>query len=402
VGAVASPISQRLSLKVVAATIGALLLIAIAFRAPTGSDSQADNAGERSSADGAAVVDTNFAGVTSPPEPQPTITLPQPASGEKPIQTVVISVDGGCETSSGTIKKFLETGKQANARFTFFLSGLCLLPDAKRMQYHAPGKLPGQSDVPFADASMVAERIKVLSEMYRSGHEIGTHFLGHFCSPGGVDDWSSADWTDEIDQARSLLDNWPQNNPQAAGTPPLPFDSSVFKGERTPCLLGQRPAMWSAFTDAGFRYEASDPGELKWPKQVDDGSLWQFTLPALKLSGTNLWVLSMDYNFLVNQTNGATKGDEASCKRVEEQTYETYMDSLEAVYNGNRAPLILGSHLNDWQCGAYITALERFIADVPQKYPDVNMVSFQDLADWLDQMDPGQLKKLQQLPSQRY
>jgi hypothetical protein len=394
-------VPSRIPGKAIAAVIGTVILLLLAFRLPAGSQSAAGDTGV-DSADGAAVVDPNVPGVTTPPEGQPGVDIPQPAAGQQPTQLVVVSVDGGCETANGTIAKFLDTGRQSNARFTFFLSGLCLLPDAARMQYHPPGKEPGQSDVPFADPNMVAQRVKIFTDMYRAGHEIGTHFLGHFCSPGGVDDWSADQWGEEIAQARQFLDTWPRNNPQAAGSGVLPFDSSVFKGDRTPCLLGQRPAMWTAFKEAGFRYDASDPGQLKWPTKVADGALWEFPLPALKLAGTNLWVLSMDYNLLVNQTNGETTGDPDSCKRVEDQTYQTYMDALAAVHEGNRAPLILGSHLNDWQCNGYINALERFVADVPAKYPDVKMVSFADLADWLDKMDPAELQKLQALPEQRY
>lgn len=400
---------DKVPIKGIAAVLGAFLLVLIAFTTPFSGSGEPESAAQdattvanASSGDGAAVPVARRA-VTSPPADRPGITIPAPAEGTPPTQTVVVSVDGGCETDKGTIRSFLDVGKQVQGRFTFFVSGLCLLPDAQRMQYKPPGHLPGQSDIGFATAELVDPRVRVFTDMWNEGHEIGTHFLGHFCGAGGVDGWNTQQWRDEIAQARIFLDDWAANNPQVTDQSlTLPFDSSVIKGDRTPCLEGDRPAMWAAFAAEGFRYEASDPGVLQWPRKVAQNKLWQFPLPALKLSGTDMWVLSMDYNLLVNQTGGKTETTPEECARVEQQTYQTYMEALEGVYNGNRAPLFLGSHLNSWVCDSYIKALQRFIVDAKAKHPDVMFVSNNDLADWLDAMDPATLKKLQQQPPQRY
>lgn len=400
---------DRVPVKGIAALVGAILLLVVAFTAPFSGETAAGESAQEAGAvdlsqvgDGAAVAPAR-SGVTSPPEEQPGVDIPQPVPGQQPVQTVVISVDGGCETEKGTIRTFLDTAKQVQGRFTFFMSGLCLLPESQKMLYRPPGRLPGQSDIGFATAELVDRRVRTFVDMWREGHEVGTHFLGHFCGANGVDTWSTQDWRDEISQARQFLDTWPANNPQVTDQSlTLPFDSSVIVGDRTPCLEGDRPAMWEAFAAEGFRYEASDPGVLQWPRKVAAGQLWQFPLPALKLSGTDLWVLSMDYNLLVNQTNGKTEVPPEECARVEQQTYQTYMDALDGLYAGNRAPLFLGSHLNSWACDSYIIALERFIVDAKAKYPDIMFVSNEDLANWLDGMDPAVLKELQKLPAQRY
>ena len=386
------------------AICAALLLIGIAAFAPHKSTDVSEDASapQQANADAAAIMPAAQS-VTSPPLEQPSIDLAVPQPGEKPTQVVVVSIDGGCETRGGTISKMLDSAAPHQARMTFFLAGLCLLPDANRKKYDPPNGPPGYSDLPFADETMVERRIDVFDRMYREGHEISTHFLGHFCGDGdGVGTWSSADWNSEIEQSQHFLDNWAKYNPQIDDPAALPFDSSTFAGTRTPCLLGDRPAMHRAFSDAGFRYEASDPGVLEWPKQDKKTDLWLFPLPALKLTGTEKWVLSMDYNLMVNQTDGKTEGNAATCKKVEEQTYQTFMDALEALYNGNRAPLVVGSHLNDWLCGAYISSMTRFISEASDKYPDVKFVSFRDLADWLDRMSPAVLRELQSEEPQRY
>ena len=63
----------------------------------------------------------------------------------------------------------------------------------------------------------IATRIKDLNAAYAAGHEIGTHYNGHFCSgvepSGGV--WTTADWNNELDQFFGFLKNYKKNNPGA-------------------------------------------------------------------------------------------------------------------------------------------------------------------------------------------
>src|SRR3712207_8674109 len=40
------------------------------------------------------------------------------------------------------------------------------------------------------------------------GHEIGTHFNGHFCGDDGVALWTPADWAEEIAQAKRFVQTW--------------------------------------------------------------------------------------------------------------------------------------------------------------------------------------------------
>lgn len=78
------------------------------------------------------------------------------------------------------------------------------------------------------------------------------------------------------------------------------------------------------------------------------------------------------------------------------------MDALEAVYHGTRAPLQIGTHFNDWMDGKYMQALRDFIEIAHEKYPDVQFVTFEQLAVWLDAQDPKVLKELQSRPVQTY
>ena len=63
-------------------------------------------------------------------------------------QFVVVSFDG-----SGGIRLWpywRAVARRAHAHFTFFVSGVYLLPEAERRRYHAPRHRAGVSDIWFA------------------------------------------------------------------------------------------------------------------------------------------------------------------------------------------------------------------------------------------------------------
>lgn len=337
-------------------------------------------------------------GVAAENQPQPPFQVTPLAAGERPPQFVVVSFDGACKSS--LFQHWLDVGAQNDARFTFFLSGLCILPEGKRNLYHGPGKPVGYSAIGFADSANIAGRITDFTAAYDAGHEIGTHFLGHFCDAKGVGTWTTAQWKSEITQFNTFLDDWAAISGTKNPTP-LPFNASVIRGGRTPCLLGKPSQMYPAFASFGYTYDASRPGVLQWPQRNKYG-LWEFPLQLIRIAGYGRSALSMDYNLLANQNNAKTTASQATCDKIERSTYETYMNALKAVYDGNRAPLNIGNHFNTWVCGAYTNALTRFIQDASAKYPDVRFVPFIDVEHWLEAQDPATLKRLQALPTQRY
>ena len=72
------------------------------------------------------------------------------------------------------------------------------------------------------------------------------------------------------------------------------------------------------------------------------------------------------------------------------------------LYAGNRAPLFIGNHFNDWACGAFQNSLSTFVTDFKARHPDVQFVSNLDLERWLEAQDPQVLANLQALPVQTY
>lgn len=391
----------------VAIAVIALLLVVVPDSAstsalnPSGSTTQTSTRPNPTlTSDSETPVASDSSGVTNPAQEQPDPDLPMLEPGAVPPQFVVVSFDGGVETNAGIFQHYLDLAKDTGSRFSFFVSGVYLLPDdATKLNYNPPGHPGGTSAIGFGDPALTGIRIDKLSDAWNMGMEIGTHYNGHFCGPGGVSLWNTADWTSEISQFNNFLDNWRANNPQAASHGPLPFSSAVIKGGRTPCLEGNRPELLRAIKAAGYEYDTSGGGPLAWPSLDQDG-LWQIPLQAIKLEGVPTKVLSMDYNFLVNQNDSKTTAPPEKCKEIENRSYAAYKNALKAVNGGNRAPLILGNHMNNWVCGAYTHALTRFIKDTHDEFPDVKFISTIDLVRWMQAQNPALLDVWLKKPAQ--
>ncbi|WDG29728.1 hypothetical protein N7925_15940 [Streptomyces sp. CA-278952] len=314
------------------------------------------------------------------------------APGEKPPQFVVFSWDGAGEDSQKLFSHFRGVAKKYNAKMTYFLSGVYLLPEEKKDLYNPPQHAPGRSDIGFNDTEGIRDTLNEVRAAWLEGNEIGTHFNGHFCGKdGGVGTWSVDEWKSEISQAKAFVKSWKTNTPELKNEAPLPFDyDKELVGARTPCLEGQKNMVAAART-TGFRYDSSGVGNQVWPKKKD--GVWDIPLQLVPMPGRAFETLSMDYNFMVNQSGTATQGDPSQHEYWGNQMRDGLLQAFDRSYNGNRAPLIIGNHFESWNGGTYMRAIEETIAQVCTK-EGVRCVSFRQLADWLDAQDPKMLGKL--------
>lgn len=316
------------------------------------------------------------------------------APGEKPPQFVVFSWDGAGEDSQKLFSHFREVGKENNAAMTYFLSGVYLLPGDRKEVYAPPRHSRGASDIGFTDRPEMTNTLQQIRLAWQDGSEIGTHFNGHFCGPnGGVGTWSSEEWKSEIEQAEGFVKNW-KTNSGLTQLAPLPFDySKELVGGRAPCLEGQRNLIPAA-KEMGFRYDASSVGGRQvWPSQID--GVWDFPLQDIPVPGRAFETLSMDYNFLANQS-GTTKGDPSMRDYWGRQMENGLAAAFDRAYTGNRAPMFVGNHFESWNGGVYMKAVESTIKSVCNK-DGVRCVSFKQMADWMDAQDPAVLQKLRTL-----
>lgn len=334
-------------------------------------------------------------GSTSYTGPKKGELKPKPLKpGEKPPQFVVFSWDGALEGSDQLFSHYRELAKKYDAHMTFFLTGIYLLPKSRAKLYHPPRHPVGTAAIDYATGDHIRTTLEQLRLAYEDGNEIGSHFNGHFCGKKGGGDWSVAEWKSEIDQFYAFVENW-KTNTGYTDVPALPFDfRKEVTGGRAPCLEGQKNLL-KAVRSYGWRYDASSTGDFQiWPARKN--GVWNFPLQLLPYEQGKYQGLSMDFNFLANQSKGEIDGNPADYTRWQRQTVDSYLAGFDRVYYGSRAPLFIGNHFEGWNGGIYMKAVDQVVKNVCTK-KGVKCVSFKELADWLDVQQPETLARLRGL-----
>ncbi|MFF1448302.1 hypothetical protein ACFVYF_09120 [Streptomyces sp. NPDC058274] len=334
-------------------------------------------------------------GSTSYTGPQRDELKPVPLKpGEKPPQFVVFSWDGALQGDDKLFSHYRELAKEYNAHMTFFLTGIYLLPKDKKTLYHPPMHDPGDSAISYPTDEHIRTTLAELGKAWEEGNEIGSHFNGHFCGSKGGGDWSVAEWKSEIKQFYSFVEKW-KTNTGYTDLSPLPFDPQrEIIGGRAPCLEGQANLL-KAIKSFDWRYDASSAGDFQiWPAKKN--GIWDFPLQMLPYEGGKYQGLSMDFNFLYNQSDGETDGDPADYEKWRKETADSYLAGFDRVYYGSRAPLFIGNHFEDWNGGIYMKAVDDVIKNVCVR-KEVRCVSFRELADWMDVQKPEVLERLRSL-----
>ncbi|MFJ9131582.1 hypothetical protein ACIRRT_00690 [Streptomyces sp. NPDC102256] len=334
-------------------------------------------------------------GSTSYTGAQPHLPRPERLKpGQKPPQFVVFSWDGAGEDSQKLFSHFRKVSKANNATMTYFLSGVYMLPEDKRDLYRPPQHSAGSSEIGFNDQQGIEDTVKQLRGAWLEGNEIGTHFNGHFCgTEGGVGQWSVADWKSEIAQAKSFVKSWKTNTGMKKESA-LPFDyDKELIGARTPCLEGRQNFMKAA-RQLGFRYDTSGVNDQLWPQKKE--GLWDLSMQLVPFPGHSYEQLTMDYNFMVNQSGTQTQGDPDKQRLWGDQMRDGLLKGFDRAYDGNRAPLVIGNHFESWNGRNYMRAVDEVVERVCTK-AEVRCVSFRQLADWLDAQDPATVAKLRGL-----
>jgi len=300
-------------------------------------------------------------------------------AGEKPPQFVLFSFDGA--GSHDHWQRVLPLADKVNAHVTAFLSGIYLLPDGRRGEYLGPGHEPGRAAISFGGPDEeVRTRIADLNSAVKQGHEIGTHYNGHFCAGNepSVGRWSQAQWTAELDQFFTIV--------RDATVRGLLVPENKIKGGRTPCLEGAPEAFLPAMGERGLTYDTSVTSEgVAWP-ELRDG-VWEFWVPVVRVPAlARKKVIMMDYN-LWYSLNGA-KDEPARDAEFTAVTLDTYRAAYQAAYNTNRAPLTVGNHFNDWSGGAFSRATEQFMNEVCVRAQTV-CATYSEVIAWTKLQDPA-------------
>jgi peptidoglycan/xylan/chitin deacetylase (PgdA/CDA1 family) len=302
---------------------------------------------------------------------------PALAGVDRPPQFVVMAFDNCTELErwqdlSDFAAEMNRDGDRVH--FTFFVSGINFVADANRAIYEGPHARRGYSRINFGGSpDDVRRRVDYVNGLYRDGHEIASHAVGHFNGAA----WSVGDWDKEFRSWSDIARNVGPNNGLAEAK--LDFAANDVVGFRAP-YLAKGAGLYGALRNHGFRYDTSGVGYADaWPEKLD--GVWRFNLAMLKIEGTGRNTLSMDYNFFMAQSRGAN--DPARYEAAREQTLKTYLAYFKRNYTGNRAPLHIGHHFSGYQHGAYNDALKSFARAVCG-LPEVRCVTYAKLADFMD------------------
>ncbi|MTD16957.1 polysaccharide deacetylase [Nakamurella sp. YIM 132087] len=312
--------------------------------------------------------------------------------GDTPPQFIIFSFDGA--GSHEKWQEFMAAAEKTDSRFNGFLTGLYLLTDENADRYTGPGHAQGSSSVGFGGTGEeVATLIEDLNEAYSRGHEIGTHYNGHFCSgaePSGSV-WTTADWNNELDQFFGFLENYKQNNPGVT-LPDLTVPLDTIKGGRTQCLEGIWQQLVPAWKEHGFTYDSSmnsPTSGISWPVLRD--GIWEFYMPYVYSPGFDGMVINMDYNMWVKYNGGANEpGTEADLRQ---KVYETYQFLYDEAYAGNRAPILVANHFNNWNGNSFNPAVLQFMENYCGE-PDTYCTTYSDVIAWMELQDPAVLDEI--------
>jgi peptidoglycan/xylan/chitin deacetylase (PgdA/CDA1 family) len=309
-----------------------------------------------------------------------TQAAPMQAGVDRPPQFIVMAFDNCTELERWQeLTDFAaELNKDGDRiHFTFFVSGSNFIADAHRGIYEGPHQRRGYSRISFGGtAEQVRRRVDYVNGLYRNGHEIASHAVGHFNGAA----WSHGDWEKEFRSFAEILTNVGPNNGLAESR--LAFPASEVIGFRAP-YLAKGAGLYGALKTNGFRYDTSGVGHADaWPEKID--GIWRFNLAMLRIQGSGRGTLSMDYNFFVAQSRGGM--DPKRYEAAREQTLQTYLHYFKTNYAGNRAPLHIGHHFTAYGGGAYNEALKTFARAVCG-LPEVRCVTYAKLADFMDRQN---------------
>ncbi|MCE6994442.1 polysaccharide deacetylase [Saccharothrix sp. S26] len=327
---------------------------------------------------------------TVPASASPPAWMRRMLPGEKPPQFVLFSFDGAA--SKPHWDRIMPIAERVNAHVTGLLSGVYLVPDDEGATYTGPGHRSGYSSIGFGGSRAdVALRIGYLNAAIDAGHEIGTHYNGHFCvgDEPNVGTWSTEQWNRELDQFFAIVEK--------ARRQGFKLDPAAVRGGRTPCLEGDWPQAFPAMRGHGLAYDTSHVSlGVVWP-YVHEG-LWEFPMPEVRVPALGKQVVMMDFN-LWYALNGAKEEPEkaADYTRI---VLDTYRSVHQAAVNGNRAPIVIGNHFNEWAGGAFSNAVESFLGEVCVK-PETVCATYTEVIQWMQLQDPVVLEQLRRMPAAR-
>jgi peptidoglycan/xylan/chitin deacetylase (PgdA/CDA1 family) len=291
----------------------------------------------------------------------------------KPFQYVVFAFDGS--RSLTTWRETLDFAKEINnagvpIHFTYFVNAIYLLPKDHRGLYHPPHNAVGASLIGYGSTTEeIGSRVALINEAYQSGHEVGSHGVGHI--PGY--NWSKNDWKSELNQFAGILQRARDGIDTSV---PLTVPADKIRGFRAPDLVVDG-GLDAALDELGYAYDASHVSKMaSWPRKI--GRHWELPLASIPYD-VKQNILSMDYNFYLSDSRAKDtlrKGTQLWQQEYDEML-AAYMNYFSTNYNGNRAPVFIGHHFSNWNDGLYWGVMKAAVRAICSK-PYVRCATYQE------------------------
>lgn len=307
----------------------------------------------------------------------------------RPPQFVMIGFDGGLDPAQWQATRDLAkelNSKNKAVHFTYFISGAYLLRDANRTIYQPPKRKEGYSAIGFGgNSTQVADRMKQINSAFSEGHEIANRGNGHL--NGKLEQWTEADWNQELRQFNDLLFGVYFNNnitPDRQFAQGFAFKEKDIIGFRAP-QLGTNDALFPALKNQRIKYDTSTvSSDTQWPS-MDKYGIWRISIPMLELGDTGKRITGLDYNFYYTQSGA--KADLNNKEKYKSEMLHSYRKYFAKNYYSGRAPIKIGHHFENFNGGAYWEALKEFASDVCGK-PEVQCVTYKEYVEWLESLSP--------------
>lgn len=234
------------------------------------------------------------------------------------------------------------------------------------------------------DNNRIKTRTDFVERAYKEGNELGSHINGHFDGSK----WTEENWDSDFKQFYHLIfDVYTINEIDKTRANPYSFDKSEIKGFRAP-LLGQNPALYNVLAKYDFDYDTSKTNAMNyWPEKIN--GVWNFPLAQVRIAGTGIRTISMDYNFYFAQSKGVS--NPSGYSTYYKQMLNTYLGYFSNNYNGNRAPVHIGHHFAKWNGSAYWDAMKEFAREVCG-LPEVKCVTYSELVKFMEATPASTIK----------
>src|SRR5690606_8918131 len=89
--------------------------------------------------------------------------------------------------------------------------------------------------------------------------------------------------------------------------------------------------------------------------------------------------------------------DPSSTAQLRSWVRQTYDHQFDAVFGGNRAPLVIETHASEWNGNAFVPPALEFMADVCVR-DEVICATYSDVVAWMQAQDPEVLQEWQSRP----